>query len=123
MSCLNVYQVRAIIHSKYPHRLSDDYQLVNIIRVVDCGKPAPTSLIGPGGEVAKLGAAPWHVAIFSKKVANPSLQLICGGTLIAPNAVLSGKSIYIVFNCGQCELIIILAICSNSCSLFLQLHR
>jgi modular serine protease len=41
------------------------------------------------GVVATYGSTPWNVGIYQKTKNN--FNLICGGTLIAPNLVVSGK--------------------------------
>lgn len=43
-----------------------------------------------GGVPEERGEAPWHVAIY-KKSENSGKTLICGGTVISSNIVLSGK--------------------------------
>jgi len=44
------------------------------------------------GEEAPIGTAPWNVGIYklNKKSSN-KYDLICGGSIIAPNVVISGK--------------------------------
>ena len=54
----------------------------------DCGQPAQTALIADGTKT-KPGQFPWHVAIY---YIPSSHTLICSGTLIAANMVVSGES-------------------------------
>jgi len=42
------------------------------------------------GVIAEYGSAPWNVGVYRKKDKN-SFDFICGGSLIAPNLVVSGK--------------------------------
>lgn len=57
------------------------------VPTVDCGEPLHTALIADGVK-AKSGQFPWHVAIY---YVPQSLTLICSGTLISTNIVLSGE--------------------------------
>lgn len=62
--------------------------------VLDCGKvfKSHTSLISPDVK-STIGTAPWNVAIYKKKLNNTNYyELICGGSLISSNLVISGKS-------------------------------
>jgi len=43
------------------------------------------------GEVALVGTAPWNVGIYKLNKTNSDYSLICGGSIIAPNLVVSGK--------------------------------
>ena len=56
------------------------------MRSAVCGKLSPEALVY--GTYTAVGQFPWHVAIYSVP---RQYRLICGGTLIAPNVVLSGK--------------------------------
>jgi len=41
---------------------------------------------------APVGTAPWNVGIYQLNKKNSNYDLICGGSIIAPNLVVSGKS-------------------------------
>jgi len=59
--------------------------------VIDCGRLTYTKAepqILKGTKV-KYGTAPWNVAIYETQ----NNSLICGGTLISPNLVVSGKKL------------------------------
>jgi len=43
------------------------------------------------GKKALFGTAPWNVGIYRLNKDNINYDLICGGTIIAPNLVISGK--------------------------------
>jgi len=51
------------------------------------------------GKTAHVGTAPWNVGIYRFNEDNSIYDLICGGSIIAPNLVVSGKNciIYITF--------------------------
>jgi len=50
------------------------------------------------GEKALVGAAPWNVGIYRLNRKNSKYEMICGGSVIAPNLVISGKIITIYSN-------------------------
>jgi len=43
------------------------------------------------GKKALVGTAPWNVGIYQLNNDNTNYELICGGSIIAPNLVISGK--------------------------------
>jgi len=43
------------------------------------------------GEKALVGTAPWNVGIYRLNKKNANHEMICGGSVIAPNLVISGK--------------------------------
>jgi len=43
------------------------------------------------GEKANVGTAPWNVGIYRLNKKNVNYDLICGGSIISPNLVVSGK--------------------------------
>jgi len=43
------------------------------------------------GKEALVGTAPWNVGIYKLNKTNSNYNLICGGSIIAPNLVVSGK--------------------------------
>lgn len=43
------------------------------------------------GTKAPLGAAPWNVGVYEFKKGSSNYKFICGGTIISPNLVVSGK--------------------------------
>jgi len=43
------------------------------------------------GEKANVGTAPWNAAIYRFNKKNSNYDLICGGSIISPNLVVSGK--------------------------------
>jgi len=45
------------------------------------------------GENASVGTAPWNVGIYQLNKKNSNYDFICGGSIIAPNLVISGKFI------------------------------
>lgn len=45
-----------------------------------------------GGQDAFNGSAPWNVAVYKNK-RNNGYDLICGGSLISPKLIVSGKNI------------------------------
>lgn len=49
-----------------------------------------------GGIKAKHGTAPWNVGLYMRNE-NSTYDLICGGTLISENLVVSGKTIILYF--------------------------
>ncbi|CAH1715675.1 unnamed protein product [Aphis gossypii] len=54
-----------------------------------CGRPySPIEPLILEGVIVDYGSAPWHVAVYRKNNKN-SFDLICGGSLIAPNLVVS----------------------------------
>jgi len=48
-------------------------------------------LIG-NGKKANFGTAPWNVGIYRLNKVNSNYDLICGGSIISPNLVVSGKN-------------------------------
>jgi len=48
-------------------------------------------LIHNGSTTAQVGTAPWNVGIYLFNNESSKYDLICGGSLIAPNLVVSGK--------------------------------
>jgi len=45
------------------------------------------------GEKAPVGTAPWNVGIYQLNKTNFNFNLFCGGSIISPNLVVSGKTI------------------------------
>jgi len=48
------------------------------------------------GVEAKYGSAPWNVGVYQKST-NNSFSMICGGSLISTNLVVSGKKLCAVY--------------------------
>lgn len=66
---------------------------MNSNTVLDCGRQyTPNQVLILDGVVAKYGSAPWNVGIYRKSNKN-NFSLICGGSLISTNLVVSGKII------------------------------
>lgn len=60
--------------------------------VLDCGRTyTPHKVLITNGSKANYGTAPWNVAIYKKD--DNDYNMICGGTLISLNLVVSGKSL------------------------------
>jgi len=58
--------------------------------ILDCGRPyTPNQALILEGVEAVYGSAPWNVGVYRKNNKN-SFDLICGGSLIAQNLVVSG---------------------------------
>lgn len=64
---------------------------------LDCGRISVPSkpLIG-NGAIAKYGTAPWNVGLY--KLENVTYDIICGGSLISANLVVTGKNCAIYLN-------------------------
>lgn len=63
--------------------------------VIDCGR---TYLIPPKSSITiqsktNYGSAPWNVGIY-RKINYNNYSMICAGTLISPNVVVTGKNLY-----------------------------
>jgi len=59
--------------------------------VLDCGRQyTPNQVLILDGTEAKYGSAPWNVGVYRKSTRN-IFNMICGGSLIATNLVVSGK--------------------------------
>jgi len=59
--------------------------------ILDCGRPyTPNKILILNGVEAKYGSAPWNVGVY-RKSNNNSFSMICGGSLISTNLVVSGK--------------------------------
>jgi len=43
------------------------------------------------GEKSFMGTAPWNVGIYQLNQKNYNYDIICGGSIIAPNLVVTGK--------------------------------
>lgn len=66
-----------------------------LIIVIDCGRLfTPNKVLILNGAEAQYGTAPWNVGIYSLNH-NNAFDMICGGTLIAPNLVVSGKNTHV----------------------------
>lgn len=59
--------------------------------ILDCGRLKPKLLILNGTPTSST-SVPWNVAVYSRKNNYNDYELICGGTLIAPNLVVSGNN-------------------------------
>jgi len=60
--------------------------------VLDCGRPyIPNQVLILDGTEAKYGSAPWNVGVYRKSATRNNFNMICGGSLIATNLVVSGK--------------------------------
>jgi len=42
------------------------------------------------GKIAHVGTAPWNVGIYQLNKENSKYDLICGGSIITPNLIVSG---------------------------------
>jgi hypothetical protein len=61
--------------------------------ILDCGKPyASHQLLFDNGATTQVGTAPWNVGIYRFINESSTYFLICGGSIIAPNIVVSGKN-------------------------------
>lgn len=61
--------------------------------VLDCGRSyTPNQVLILDGIEAKYGSAPWNVGVYRKSTKN-NFNMICGGSLISTNLVVSGKII------------------------------
>jgi len=62
------------------------------IIIVDCGKVyVGNKVLIDNGKKALVGTAPWNVGVYQLSKDNFNYDLICGGSIIAPNLVVSGK--------------------------------
>lgn len=62
------------------------------IIIVDCGKVyVGNKVLIDNGKKALVGTAPWNVGVYQLNKDNFNYDLICGGSIIAPNLVVSGK--------------------------------
>lgn len=68
------------------------YITICLIRLfLECGKPyANVTKLIAYGDPEKYGDSPWHVAIYNIQDKTKPL-LICGGTIISPELITSGK--------------------------------
>lgn len=64
--------------------------MYSVCIVPGCGRELPQTFI-PGGEEQKYSSAPWNTGIYYQNKKN-EYELICSGTLISPNLVVSGKN-------------------------------
>jgi len=63
------------------------------IIIVDCGKVyVGNKVLIDNGKKALVGTAPWNVGVYQLNKENFNYDLICGGSIIAPNLVVSGKN-------------------------------
>jgi len=77
------------------HYNLDLYLYSNII--LDCGRIyIQNQVLIENGEIAPVGTAPWNVGIYQLNQNKHNYEMICGGSIIAPNLVVSGK-IYFTF--------------------------
>jgi len=61
--------------------------------ILDCGRPcARHQPLIDNGNTANVGTAPWNVGIYRFKNESSMYDLICGGSLISQNLVVSGKN-------------------------------
>jgi len=58
-------------------------------RVYNNGKPLINN-----GKIAHVGTAPWNVGIYQLNKENSKYDLICGGSIITPNLIVSGMNCY-----------------------------
>lgn len=66
-----------------------------LIIVIDCGRLfTPNKVLILNGVEAQYGTAPWNAGVYRLNH-NNTFDMICGGTLIAPNLVVSGKNIHV----------------------------
>ena len=62
----------------------------------DCGYPiSSTTTLISDGKPAVFGDHPWAVAIYKLIPNSDDADLICGGTLISPTLILSGKFLHV----------------------------
>jgi len=63
------------------------------IIIVDCGKVyVANKVLIDNGKKAQVGTAPWNAGVYQLNKENFNYDLICGGSLIAPNLIVSGKN-------------------------------
>lgn len=62
-----------------------------VLNYVDCGKTNPMKLVFDGKQ-AELGEDPWNVAIYDVHQKPP--LLVCSGTIVSPNMIVSGMIYY-----------------------------
>jgi len=61
--------------------------------ILDCGRVYTLNqVLISNGEKALVGTAPWNVGIYRLNKINSNYDLICGGSIISPNLVVSGKN-------------------------------
>lgn len=59
---------------------------------IDCGRTyIKSEALIANGEKAFVGTAPWNVGIYRLNSKSANHEMICGGSVIAPNLVISGK--------------------------------
>jgi len=60
--------------------------------ILDCSRVyIKNQILINNGYEANIGIAPWNVGIHLLNKINSNYDLICGGSIIAPNLVISGK--------------------------------
>jgi len=60
--------------------------------ILDCGRVyIKNHVLTENIENATVGTAPWNVGIYHFNKQNSNYDLICGGSIISPNLVVSGK--------------------------------
>jgi len=60
--------------------------------VIDCGRVYVNNDESiDKGEKSLVGTLPWNVGIYELNKRNSNYDLICGGSIIAPNVIISGK--------------------------------
>jgi len=69
-----------------------------LIIILDCGKVyVKNQVLIDNGKKALIGTAPWNVGVYQLNKENSNYDLICGGSIIAPNLVVSGKNLSHIF--------------------------
>lgn len=71
----------------------NNYVHNSIEKFLECGKPNSNTSEARGA-LAMLGEWPWHVAVYDVTPSSPS-RLICGGTIVSPLMIISGKTHYL----------------------------
>jgi len=67
------------------------FKYLNSNIILDCGRVYTHQVLINNGEEAPIGTAPWNVGIYKLNTTNSNYKLICGGSIISPNLVISGK--------------------------------
>jgi hypothetical protein len=65
-------------------------------KILDCGRVYSNSnVLITNGMKAHIGSAPWNAGIYQLNKESSTYDMICGGSLISSNIVISGKKHYV----------------------------
>jgi len=78
---------------RFYYLLGNHYNLYLYSNIIlDCGRVfIQNQVLIENGEKALVGTAPWNVGIYQLNKKKYNYDMICGGSIIAPNLVISGK--------------------------------